>query len=112
MTPGADVLTILNLVLTVALAIGGFIALKSGYSRQASEAQRNAIDAMEKEINTLKGQVSELRSDNRHYQLILDIIIESLKKRGLILTIEKTSITIEDQSAHTTHITRIEEESK
>ncbi len=109
MTPGSDALTILNLVLTIALAIGGIIAVKSGFSRQASEAQKNAIDAMEKEINSLKSQVQELRGDNRHYQLILDIIIESLKKRGLVLTIEKTSIVIEDQTAHTTHITRIEE---
>lgn len=110
MTPGTDALTILNLVLTVALAIGGFIALKSGYSKQASEAQKSALDAMEKEINSLKGQVGELKTENRHYMLIMDIIIESLKKRGLVLTIEKTSITIEDQSTHTTHITRIEED--
>jgi hypothetical protein len=104
-----DNLSAINLVITFALLVGGILAYRSAFSKTANEVQERVISAMESEINTLRGHISDLKRENKYLMAVLDIIIESLEKRGLIITIEHSSVTIEDQTAHTTRTTRIDE---
>lgn len=104
-----QLLTVINLIATMAITVGGLVAFRSGMARTASEVQERVIHALQSEIETLKSRIDRLDRENQHLMTIQDIIIDSLKKRGIKITIEKSSVTIEDEAAKTTNVTRITE---
>lgn len=101
-------LTLLNLVMTIAVVLGGIFAFKVGMSKTASEIQERVISALRTEIQSLQDRISQLEKENTRLQQILGIIKSALKKRGLTITIDSDLVSIHDEkSGNTTQSSRI-----
>ncbi|MGH2480002.1 MAG: hypothetical protein ACRDHW_10145 [Ktedonobacteraceae bacterium] len=102
-----DTLTILNLVLCIGLAIGGWAAFRHGFTRTANEVQERAINALESEINALKDRLGELEKENVRLTQVIATIRAALRRRGVLITIDGEIVSIRDRSGKTTQATRI-----
>lgn len=102
-----NILSILNLVLVIGLAIGGWVAFRYGVTRTANEVQERVINALESEINALKNRLSELEKENARLTQVIAIIRTSLRRRGVFITIDGEMVSIRDKAGKTTHTTRI-----
>lgn len=99
-------LSILNIILTFAGIIGGYWAFKNGIHRTASEVQEHVINAMEQEIAVLRDRLEDLEMENKRLEQVLYTLCEALKKRGLVVTIEGSMVTVSD--GHETQSVRIQ----
>jgi hypothetical protein len=99
-------LSILNMILTIAGIIGGYLAFKNGLNRRASELQEHAINAMEQEIAVLRSRLEDLEVENKRLEQVIYTLCEALKKRGLVVTIEGNIVTVSD--GHDTQSVRIQ----
>lgn len=102
-----NTLTILNLILCIGLAIGGWAAFRHGFTRTANEVQERVINALESEINALKDRLVELERENARLTQIIATIRTALRRRGIFITIDSEMVIIRDRSGKTTHATRI-----
>jgi hypothetical protein len=96
------------------VVIGAFFASKvmarHNISEKTSEAQNNAIVAMQEEIASLRRKVEDINKDKIRLEQTIDTICAALKIRGMVITIQGELIHIEDKSGKTT-TTRIHSES-
>lgn len=99
-------LSIINAFLTIAGLIGGYWAFKSGINHTASEIQEHVINAMEQEISVLRDRLEDLEDENKRLEQVIYTLCEALKKRGLIVTIEGSIVTVSD--GHETQSVRIQ----
>lgn len=103
-----DILSILNLVLCIGLAIGGLAAFRHGFTRTANEVQERVIHALESEINALKDRLGELEKENARLTQIIATIRTALRRRGLFITIDGELVSIRDRAGKLTQTTRIQ----
>ena len=96
------------LLLVVSIVAGRYMA-KSNVSSAASEAQKNAIDAMQTEMTVLRGRIDDIKNEsasikkeNVRLQLIMETISAALKGMGLIITIEGEMVKIRDDNNNST----------
>jgi hypothetical protein len=99
-------LSILSMVLTVACIIGGYLAFRFGINRTANEIQERVINTMEQEIAVLRGRLEDLETENKRLEQVIYTLCEALKKRGLVVTIEGSMVTVSD--GHDTQTVRIQ----
>lgn len=93
---------IAGLISFVAVVIGGFFFMKSNVGKQTSDAQQNAISALQAEVQTLRGRIADTEKENIKLQQTLDTICSALKIRGLVVSIQGEMINIADQNGSTT----------
>lgn len=102
----------------ITLALGLWYINKNAKSKAktfAEEAQKSAIEAMQAEINTLRGRMEDsqkenarkiqsLYKENTRLEHIIDTICTALKTQGIIISIngEIINISIEDMKKITT----------
>ena len=103
-----NILSILNLVLCIGLAIGGLAAFRHGFARTANEVQERVIDVLESEINALKDRLSELEKENARLTQIIATIRMAMKRRGLFVTVDGELVNIRDRAGKFTQATRIQ----
>jgi len=103
-----NILSILNLVLCIGLAIGGLAAFRHGFTRTANEVQERVIHALESEINALKDRLSELEKENVRLTQLIATIRMAMKKRGLFVTVDGELVSIRDRAGRFTQATRIQ----
>jgi predicted nuclease with TOPRIM domain len=104
-----DILSILNLVLSVGLAIGGLAAFRHGFARTANEVQERVINALESEINALKDRLGELEKENARLTHVIATIRRALRRRGLFVSIDDELVSIRDRAGNLTQATRIQD---
>lgn len=102
------ILSILNLVLCLGLALGGFAAFRHGLTRTANEVQERVIHALESEINSLKDRLSELEKENVRLTHLIATMRHALKRRGLFVTIDGDLVSIRDRAGKLTQAARIQ----
>jgi uncharacterized protein YpiB (UPF0302 family) len=102
-----DMLSVLNLVLCIGLAVGGVAAFRHGFTRTANEVQERVIHALESEIGSLKDRLSEIEKENTRLGEIIATIRTAMKRRGLLVTIDGELVSIRDESGHFTQDARI-----
>ena len=100
-------LSILNLVITLSLMIGGLLAYHHGFTRTANEVQERVIHLLQSEIGALQDRISALEKENTRLNHIITTIRASLKRRGLHITIDGELVSIHDRAGHLTQTTRI-----
>jgi len=94
---------LLSLGFTIIAVIVGAIVLGKNTARQTvSEAQKNAIEAMQSEIDTLRGRTDDLKKENTRQGLIIETICAALKTEGMIITIQGEMIHIQHGATSTT----------
>ena len=102
------ILTYLNIIVAVALVLGGAIAFRYGMNRTANEIQERVIHALQSELQLLQDRVVALEKDNTRLTDIIALIRSALKQHGLSVTIEGDVISIHDSQGNSTHVSRIQ----
>lgn len=93
-------LSILNLLMTICLVIGGFIAYRHGFTRTANEVQERVINALQSEIQALHDRIGALEKENTRLNYTITTICTSLKQRGIHVTIDGDIVTIHDYTSN------------
>jgi uncharacterized protein (UPF0335 family) len=87
-------LSLLSLVLSICVIVGGYIAVRQGFSHTAGEAQERAINALESEMDALHSRIEVLEHENTRLEQIITTICAALKQRGMHITIDGTMVSI------------------
>lgn len=98
----------LNLVIAVAIVLGGAVAFRYSLNRTANEIQERVIHALQSEIQTLQDRIVALEKDNTRLSQTISIIRTALKQRGMSVTIDGDLISISDAQGNSTHASRIQ----
>ncbi|GCF11217.1 hypothetical protein [Dictyobacter arantiisoli] len=104
-----NVVSALNLLLTLAGIIGGIIAYRSGIARSANQIQERVINALEVEMNSMRCKLEDMKAENTRLCVLIDTICAALRKRGLAVSIDGDMVSISDGHGQST-TTRIQEE--
>ncbi len=91
-----DPLSLLNLIISIALVVGGFVAYKHGFARTANEVQERVIHALESEIQALHDRISALEQENTRLNQTITTICSALKQRGIHVTIDGDIVHLHD----------------
>ena len=89
-------LSVLNLLITVGLVIGGIAAYRHGFTRTANEVQERVIHALQSEIQSLHDRIEALERENTRLNYVLSTMCSALKQRGLHVTIDGDIVSIQD----------------
>jgi hypothetical protein len=100
-------LSMFSIVLTIASAIGGFYAFRNGLARTANEVQERVIDALDMEMGILRARLTDLERENKRLSQIISAICQTLKRRGMDVSVEGNLITVTD--GRTSQTTSFEE---
>lgn len=116
-----------SLILTIIfLLIGGWYISKKAKSEAedgAKNAQKSAIEAMQVEINILRGRMEDLQKENARkiqsvqkentrLEHILETLVTALEKKGIYITISGDMIDIEVQDKKMSTTIRIQDTKK
>jgi len=103
-----DPLSLVNLVMTVSIVIGGIAAYRHGFSRTANEVQERVINALQSEIQALHDRIGALEKENSRLGYTLTTMCLALKQRGIHVTIDGDIISIQDRFGESyTYNTRV-----
>lgn len=102
-----NVFSLLNIVITLALIVGGVFAYRHGFARTAEEVQERVINALQSELETLRERLGALEKENHRLNQLLLTIRSALKLHGLRITIDGGVVSIHDVTGATTHTVRI-----
>ena len=94
-------LTVLNLVTTFGLIVGGVLAYHHGFARTANEVQERVIHLLQSEIGALQDRIDALEKENTRLSHVIMTIRTSLKRRGLHITIDGELVSIRDKTGLT-----------
>jgi hypothetical protein len=94
-------LTVLNLVTTFGLIVGGVLAYHHGFARTANEVQERVIHLLQSEIGALQDRIDALEKENTRLSQVIMTIRTSLKRRGLHITIDGELVNIRDKTGLT-----------
>lgn len=103
-----NITTYLNLVIAVAIVLGGAVAFRFSLNRTANEIQERVINALKSEIQTLQDRIVALEKDNTRLSQTIAIIRTALKQRGMSVTIDGDLISISDAQGNSTHASRMQ----
>ncbi|WP_069801468.1 hypothetical protein [Thermogemmatispora onikobensis] len=102
-----DLLSLTNLLITLALIAGAFVAYHHGFARTADEVKARVISVMQHEIDTLKDRLATLEKENLRLSQIIGTIRLALQQRGLHITIDGELVSIHDHSGSCSQTSRI-----
>ncbi len=106
-----NLLSIFNLVISLAVILGSILAFKHGFTRTANEIQERVINALNSELASLTHRLDSLEKENLRLNLVLNIIINAMKRKKILINIEADLISIQDEINGETVTERIQEES-
>ncbi|HCI78999.1 MAG TPA: hypothetical protein DHW02_04850 [Ktedonobacter sp.] len=89
-------LSVLNLLITICLVIGGIAAYRHGFTRTANEVQERVIHALQSEIQSLHDRIEALERENTRLNYVISTMCSALKQRGLHVTIDGDIVSIQD----------------
>src|SRR5215469_7241392 len=93
-----EILTIANFVVALCVIIGGYIGIRSGIARTASDISKQVREDLEAENTLLKDRVKRLEVDNKRLNRRMTLLISILKKAHSIeVEINDDIITVRSQ---------------
>jgi hypothetical protein len=108
MTVVQSLLSLVNIVLPLALLIGGILAFRKGYSREAGVIQERVIAALKEEVGTLRDKVDDLEKERATQDRVIATIRYALKQHGLRVIISGDFVTLKERDGQS-HTTRIQQ---
>lgn len=101
-----ELLTIANLVLIVAVIIGGYLSVKSAITKANQDTQDRVRAALSVENELLAKKVERVERENRRLDKLMQLIVVTLKKtQNIDLEIDDDVIILRTKG--TTHTSRI-----
>lgn len=98
---------LLSLGLTLLIGIGGgFFFLKGGLGERTTNAQNDAITAMQSELSSLRRRAEDEERNRVKLEHVIDTMISALKDQGIVITVtgELIKIEVDDQKKTVTTI--------
>jgi hypothetical protein len=102
----SSLLVIANLVVLIGGVIGGFIVLRSSLARGAQEIQERVRTALKDENEMLQTRIDRVEEDNDMLKRQLLLVVEILKRQGIILEINGEIVQVKDAKGSTFTSTR------
>ena len=101
-----------SLVLTIGVAIVLAVSVgKNKAGKVANEAQQSAIEAMQAELATHRGQIDDLHKKNRRLSRTVQATVALLKKAlSIELQIDESAITLRSKDGTVVQYLNLEEE--
>ena len=65
-------LSLINLIITLCLMVGGVAAYRHGFTRTANEVQERVINALQSEIQSLHDRIAALEKENTRLSYTLN----------------------------------------
>ena len=94
-----EIITIINFIMVIGIAIGGYISVNTGMSKTATQIQNQLREGLQEENALLQRRLDRLEFENKQLNLTILFIINALKKTyQLELEITNGIITIRDTS--------------
>lgn len=107
-----DYLLYLGGILGVGVTLGGLvIAIRTGYSKAASDIQERVIAALKEREELLSKRVEDLEKNESRQNSILSTIRYALLQRGLKIVIEGDYVTLSEAGGKSSKVTRIQDRS-
>ncbi|MGH2505945.1 MAG: hypothetical protein ACRDHZ_00770 [Ktedonobacteraceae bacterium] len=106
MTTLSTLASLFNTVLLICMALGGFLAFRSGKRQAVVSIQRETIEALQARIDALDSKTSDLDKENSHLKYLLETIQAALSQKGIAVTISGDLVTIQDQEGRASSIRR------
>ncbi len=98
-----------NLVLVLLGIFGGYVVLRSAKSKAAQEIEQRVREAQQAEIEVLQARVVRLEKDavtalgrENHLSDMLNLIIDTLAKRGIEVSIDNDIVLVKDSASNST----------
>lgn len=91
-----DFLPYLNIILMIALTVGGIFAYRKGYSQESGIIQERVIAALKEEVSALRSKVDDLERERATQDRVIATIRYALKDHGLSVTISGGFVTLRD----------------
>lgn len=91
-----NLLTLFNMLITLGLIIGSFVAYRRGFAQTANEVQERVINALQHEIQTLHDRIAALEQENTRLDQTITLICSVLKRRGIHVAVEGDIVNIHD----------------
>jgi hypothetical protein len=95
-------LPVFSIALSLFVLVGGFVAFRSGFSKQSSEIQAQTIDALKARVETLEAQAESDAKELQRLRQLLQTVRLALKRRGLHIEIEGEYVTLVDANGQAT----------
>jgi hypothetical protein len=102
----SSLLVIANLVVLIAGVAGGYIVLRSSLARGAQEIQERVMTGLRDENEGLQRRLDRMEEDNATCKRQLDLVVEILKRQGIILEINGEMVQVKDAKGSTFTSTR------
>ncbi|MGH2478162.1 MAG: hypothetical protein ACRDHW_00685 [Ktedonobacteraceae bacterium] len=103
-----DFLPYLNIVLLIGVTVGGFFAMRKGYSQESGVIQERVIDALKEEVATLRSKVDDLEKERATQDRVIATIRYALRQNGTRITIAGDFVTLSDRVG-TNKVVRIQD---
>lgn len=104
-----DLLPWLGSLLSIGITVGGLVvALRSGFSKGASEIQERVIAGLKDRVTLLDQKVEDLEEDRKRQNSVISTIRYALKQRGLKIVIEGEFVTL-SESGKNSKVVRIQD---
>lgn len=92
----SDIFAGLSVFLTLCFAIGGYIAYRRGYHKTTAEVEGRLVNMLQTEGEELRKKVEGCEKEITRLRQVIELVQESLLKKGIHVTIDGDTVTIED----------------
>jgi len=104
-----SMLPVISIVISLGVLVGGYMALRTGYSQQAGEIQDRVIAALKSENEGLERRLETVSEEIAALKRAMVSVRYALRRRGLILEIDADYITLVDEQSKRTYTLPISE---
>jgi hypothetical protein len=97
----SGLLVLANLIVLVGGVVGGFIVLRSSLASGAATMQEKIRESLKDENEGLQRRLDRIEEDNVLLKHQLELVVEILKRQGIILEINGEMVRIKDTHGST-----------
>ncbi len=92
-----DTVSFLTALFAVFISIGGFLALRQGYSKQLGTIQVSVIEAQERRDKLQKEQIADCERKVQRMERAFRVLQKAFKRRGITIEIDGDTIYLIDE---------------
>lgn len=107
MSTNALLISLIPILISLAMLVGGFFAFKNGYRKQIGEIESNVINALKTLNEAQERQISSLEDEITRMKRVLNTIQIALQRRGLTIEIDRDAITLIDVGSKSERVVQI-----
>jgi len=92
-----DTVSFLTALFAVFVSVGGFLALRQGYSKQLGALQVGVIEAQERRDKIQKEQIADCTRKVQRMERAFRVLQKAFKRRGITIEIDGDTIYLIDE---------------